>query len=478
MTKANSYLAKLLYNSLEGDEGMRQTPYTFQDTDAFKSTEQLIIKGRFFATTVSDEFNQFEPKKRNIHKILNIKNKLLVPELLAVKRERMSESLFAFLRGTVDVMHYDMSRNENSGIKVLVGGDAHIGNFGFYGSSEGQLLFDMNDFDEAHLGHWEYDLKRLLVSALLVARDHGFEESDIQEFLLTVVDTYFDTLKHMTKISEMKRFILPNTLQNITEIFGNLQDTEQYFQDSFNKVIAKSIKKAQRSNSKLVIEKYTELNEQGQRRFVENKPVTQHINDKDYKNLVEGYKSYKRNQRSDVRLFLEDFNIIDVVRHSVGVGSVGTLCYLILLEDLDSNYLVLQAKQALPIYNNDELYSDKNVSQGQNIVDSQLILQSASDPFLGAFDTKKYSFYMRQFKDMKSSIKLDKLDFESFKDYVKVCVILLARAHSHSPNYPLIIGFGEEYADIANSLMNFTNNYVKQVEYDFESFEKELRNEK
>ena len=86
MTKANSYLPKLLYNGKQGDEGMSQTPYTFQETDAFKSTEQLIIKGRFFATTVSDSFNQFEPEKRNIHKILNIKNQLLVPELLAVKR--------------------------------------------------------------------------------------------------------------------------------------------------------------------------------------------------------------------------------------------------------------------------------------------------------------------------------------------------------------------------------------------------------
>lgn len=456
---------------------MINTPYTFQDTDAFKSTERLIIKGRFFATAVSDSFNTFKPKKRNIHKILNIKNKLLVPELLAVKRERMSKSVFAFFRGTVDVMHYDLSRHENSGIKVLVGGDAHLGNFGFYGSSEGQLLFDMNDFDEAHLGHWEYDLKRLLVSALLVARSHNFDESEVQEYLLTVVDTYFDTLKHMTKISEMKRFILPNTLQNITEIFGKLKDNEEYFQESFNKMIAKSIKKAQKSNSNLVIEKYTEVNDAGNRLFVENKPVTQHISAEDYESVAQGYEKYKKNQRSDVRLFLEDFKIIDIVRHSVGVGSVGTLCYLILLRDLDSNYLVLQAKQALPIYNNDELYFDTKVSQGQNIVNSQLILQSASDPFLGAFDTEQYSFYMRQFKDMKSSINLDKLDFESFKDYTKVCVILLARAHSHSPNYPLIIGFGAEYADIANSLMNFTNSYATQVEYDYESFLKDLKDE-
>ncbi|KRK63725.1 hypothetical protein FC72_GL001199 [Companilactobacillus tucceti DSM 20183] len=455
---------------------MNQTPYTFQDTDAFKSTEQLIIKGRYFATMVSDDFNTFEPKKRNIHKILNIKNKLLVPELLAVKRERMSKSLFAFFRGTADVMHYDLASHSDSAIKVLIGGDAHLGNFGFYGSSEGQLLFDMNDFDEAHLGYWEYDLKRFLVSALLVARSHSFEETDIQEFLLGVVHTYFDTLKHMTKISEMKRFILPNTLQNITEIFGNLKDNEEYFQNSFEKMITKSIKKAQRSNSKLVIEKYTILNEKGERRFEENKPVTQHITKEDFDSLVKGYNEYKEKQKSDVRLFLEDFNIIDVVRHSVGVGSVGTLCYLILLQDLDKNYLVLQAKQALPIYNVEGLYSDKKVSQGQNIVDSQLILQSASDPFLGAFDTDKYSFYMRQFKDMKSSINLDKLDYASFEDYVTVCVILLARAHSHSPNYPLIIGFGAEYQDLDNSLMNFANSYAKQVEYDYDSFKKELEN--
>jgi len=139
--------------------------------------------------------------------------------------------------------------------------------------------------------------------------------------------------------------------------------------------------------------------------------------------------------------------------------------------------LVLQAKQALPIYNVEGLYSDKKVSQGQNIVDSQLILQSASDPFLGAFDTDKYSFYMRQFKDMKTSINLDKLDYASFEDYVTVCVILLARAHSHSPNYPLIIGFGAEYQDLDNSLMNFANSYAKQVEYDYDSFKKELENE-
>lgn len=147
------------------------SPYNFKNTDVAVDNDSLIQIGKNMGTNVSKtDISGFTAEKRDVKQIMDVRNSLLIKDLLQIKRERMSKSDFTFFRGTVDIMNYDLDKLPNSNIHVLIGGDAHLGNFGFYGSPEGQLLFDMNDFDESRIGFWEYDLKRFLVSCLLVAK--------------------------------------------------------------------------------------------------------------------------------------------------------------------------------------------------------------------------------------------------------------------------------------------------------------------
>ncbi|KRN79677.1 hypothetical protein BGL34_06700 [Fructilactobacillus lindneri] len=447
-------------------------PYQFNQTDILtKTSVELMDEGKRLGIDAEfDEIADFKSHKRDIKKIMDVRNSLLYHKLLKLKRKRMSKSAFAFYRGTVDIMNHDLEQHYTSGIKTLIGGDAHLGNFGYYGSPEGKLLFDMNDFDESHVAHWEYDVKRLLVSALLVAKQQGFDiAKDVNPYLEKVMNTYLNALIHLRDMPSMKRFIMPNTLENIASTFDAIHDDRDHFDQSYMKLVNKTVEKAIRSNSDYAVKKYTEVVD-GKRRFIEDAPVTKHVGNKTYQRLTKGYYNYRSYTRSDVHQFLAQFHIVDIVRHSVGVGSVGTLCYLILLEDANGNYLVLQVKQALPIYQKSMIYVNKRHSPGEEIVNCQRILQSSSDVFLGYFDTKKRSFYVRQFKDMKGSVKLDKLDWGAFKDYVSVCMSLLARAHSQSPNFPKVIGYLQSHEWMPAAFVTFANNYLKQVEIDYQTF--------
>ncbi|CAI2566619.1 DUF2252 domain-containing protein [Apilactobacillus kunkeei] len=450
----------------------KKLPYNFDFTDiSMKTPAELIVEGnRLAIDTKFDDIANYKVKQRDVLKIMKPKNDLLYKDLLETKRKRMSKSPFSFFRGSVDIMNYDLNHYSNTGIKTLIGGDAHLGNFGYYGSSEGQLLFDMNDFDESHIDYWEYDVKRLLVSALLVAKQQDFKlKKKVEPFLEKTVKTYLKTLKYMSNLTAMERFITPNTLKNISSIFSKIHESKNTFDKSFKKIVSKTIDKAINSNSDYAVKKYT-TTVKGQKQFIENDPVTVHVGNDDYEKLIKGYAKYLHHSSSDIKQFLLQFHIVDIVRHTVGVGSVGTLCYLILLENSSGDNLVLQVKQGLPLYQNDGIYIDDKHSTGEDIMNCQLILQSASDPFLGYFNIGNNSFYVRQFKDMKGSVKLKKLDYPAFCDYVNVCISLLARAHSQSPTFYKIIGYLESKDWIPEALVKYSTRYVKQVELDFKSF--------
>lgn len=446
-------------------------PYNFTATDHYQSHEYLIKEGTSIGKEVSyDELSNFEVKKRNVFDILAIREKLLVKELLPIKYQRMSTNTFAFFRGTADVMAYDLNNGYKTGIDGIICGDAHLANFGFYSSPERQLLFDVNDFDESRVSYWEYDLKRFLVSALLIADSQNLPKNDTEIFLKKAVDVYKEALKNIAKLPSIERMLFPNTVENIVQTFGNESD------ESTQKLLKKAVKKAVHKDSNSAVEKFTEVDEKGKIKFIENSPVTKHVSQSDYLTIVTGYEEYKNNLPSNIKLYLSQCRVIDIVRHAVGVGSVGTLCFLMLLQNNDGSYLVLQIKEALPITDGHEVYANKD-QQGLNIVNCQKILQSASDPFLGNFKTEDKYFYVRQFRDMKGSIKLDKLDWDSFRGYVDVCIILLARAHSQSPSFPMIIGYLESQDWMADAFVTYSKNYRKQVLNDYKDFLKRLENE-
>ncbi|OFI45723.1 hypothetical protein BG262_06920 [Floricoccus penangensis] len=444
-------------------------PYNFESINNYESHSDLIKGGKQIGKkTKKKDVGDYKVQKRNVFDILKVREKMLVKELLPVKYKRMSKDTFAFFRGTADVMDYDLKNGYQSTIEAIICGDAHLANFGFYASKDRQLLFDVNDFDESRVNMWEYDLKRFLVSALLVAEQQHLPKDHTKKCLQDAVKSYKKALQNLAALPATDRLLLSNTVDNIVNTFGNIKNKHT------KKLLKKTVKTALTKNSEYTVKKHTKIGKDGKRKFVRNPPVTKAISKTDYSNIMKGYKDYCKQSESNIELFLQQCKVVDIVRHSVGVGSVGTLCYLMLLQNYDGTYFILQVKQALPITDGKTVYSDSK-DAGTNIVNSQYILQSASDPFLGKFNIAGKSFYVRQFKDMKGSIDLTKLDWDSFKEYVDVCIIILAHAHSQSPKFPMIIGYLESHDWMEKKFVKYSKKYKKQVEADYKDFLKRLK---
>lgn len=411
------------------------------------------------------ELAQFKLQQRDSQEIMKNVHSMLLPELMPLRKERMAVNPFAFFRGSVELMDHDLVRGYNSGIPAIICGDAHLGNFGFFASPERQLLFDLNDFDESGINYWEWDLKRLLVSVLLAGQNNHFEEEKLRKLLRKTSKTYRKGLTAAYDQPALTRFYPKNSVQQLMT-----------FVDDDNKELLNHIfQKAQNRNSEQVVKKYTTLDKYGDLKFKENPPRSTHPHKTDRKQIARAFSAYRQTVRPDVALLLSEFHITDIIRHSVGVGSFGTLCYLMLLTNMDGSHLVLQIKEALPTRkrrNEDQkaLTLQLEASEGQRIIDCQKILQSASDPFLGYFQMNEKNFYVRQFRDMKESIDLTKLNWQQFKSYVKICSLILANAHSQSPRSATILGYVHDGKAFDEAVTQWASAYNQQVHQDYTHF--------
>lgn len=224
----------------------------------------------------------------------------------------------------------------------------------------------------------------------------------------------------------------------------------------------------------------TTINNQGHLVFKDNPPRARHLSAIRYQQILKGFIKYKEHIRQDVRVLLANFHVSDIIRYSVGVGSFGTRCYLMMLTGNDGSHLVLQVKEAMPLrYNLMNLPVQQVIKNGeiagQRIVTAQRVLQSSSDPFLGSTTFSGRSYYIRQFRDMKESINVAKLDFESFQFYCQTCAYLLAMAHFQSPTAPMVRGYLKHQKKLDTLLADWTLKYVDQVSTDYELFKKPLQ---
>ena len=430
--------------------------------------DALIKRGR-------DQAIQMAPKKlarlvpvaRDPWKqIQKVENKLL-KELLPLRHKKMAADIFSFYRGTAELMAGDLKQQINTGIPVLACGDAHLGNFGFYASPERQLIFDLNDFDEAHIGHWENDLRRLLVSVKLAGILNDFESDSLDHLVKSAVKSYCEGIEYAMSSNTLDRFNFASNIDNLDEHLMGFSDLDE--------MIDAVTKQATKRTSAQVIKKYTTKKTTGELHFVEDAPQTVHIDEKTYAQLVAGYEEYRRTVADDVALLLTQYHLTDIARHSVGVGSFGTRCYLLLLTANDGSHLVLQIKEALPVRDafipeTADLELHQELSEGQRIIAAQKILQTASDAFIGYFNTGKRSYYVRQFRDMKASVKLNELSWKWYKKYVKTTSFLLAVAHSQSPTAPMIKGYLDNCDGLPEALANWTMQYAEQVKTDYQRF--------
>lgn len=440
-----------------------------------KTKTELERTGKKQQKEISSELiSTFVPVDRDPVKSILLTESNMIPELLPLRHERMTANRFSFFRGTAELMERDLKQQYQSGLPIIICGDAHVNNFGFYASPERKLLFGLNDFDEARIGNWESDLKRLLVSAELAGEENGFAKDDLYNLLQLTTKTYRHAIKNANKMNLSELFYFSFAYEDMGEAIESFGDAQQ-----MQEILDKILKKSQRSNSEEIIQKMATINNQGNLVFRDNPPRARHLSAIRYQQIVQGYNRYRESASADVRVLLANFHISDIIRYSVGVGSFGTRCYLIMLTGNDGSHLVLQVKEAMPLrYNLLNLPVQQAIKNGgmagQRIVTAQRVLQSSSDPFLGSTTFAGRSYYIRQFRDMKESINVTKLDFESFQLYCQTCAFLLAMAHFQSPTAPMIRGYLKHQKKLDTGLANWSLNYVDQVTSDFEEFKNAL----
>jgi uncharacterized protein (DUF2252 family) len=390
-----------------------------------------------------------------------------IPELLPIRYGRMMASPFAFLRGSAIVMAQDLAGTPKSGIQAQLCGDAHLLNFGAYASPERALLFDLNDFDETLPGPWEWDLKRLAASFVVAGRDNGFDTADCRNAARAVTASY---RQRMTRFSEMGELRVWYSRIGEEELKGLL--TEARAGKKTTKKLSKNVQKTRGRDSLQALSKLTGVVD-GRRIINDDPPLLVRIPEGDELRgqVYAILESYKRTLQEDRRQLLERFRFVDAARKVVGVGSVGTRVYVVLLEGRDrDDPLFLQVKEAgasvLERYVESSPY-EHHEHHGHRVVAGQRLMQAASDIFLGWFrGGEGRDFYWRQLKDMKGSAKVESMSADELVLYAGICGWALARAHARSGDRVQIAGYlgKSERFDVA--IADFAKEYADQTERD------------
>jgi uncharacterized protein (DUF2252 family) len=387
-----------------------------------------------------------------------------LPELLPVRYTRMMASPFAFLRGSAIIMAQDLAGTPQSGIRAQLCGDAHLMNFGAYASPERTLLFDLNDFDETLPGPWEWDIKRLAVSFVVAGRDNGFDAADCRNAAQASVASY---RQRMAEFSEMGELEVWYSRIGEEEIRGLL--TEARAGKKTTKKLSKNVQKARSRDSLQALSKLTTVVD-GRRRIIDDPPLLVRIPEGDeLRGQVNAIlESYKRTLQEDRRHLLDRFRFVDAARKVVGVGSVGTRAFVVLLEGRDENDpLFLQVKEAGASVLEGYLKSNTYEHHGHRVVAGQRLMQAASDIFLGWFrGTEGRDFYWRQLKDMKGSAKVESMSADELVLYAGLCGWALARAHARSGDRVQIAAYLGKSERFDHAVADFAVAYADQTERD------------
>jgi uncharacterized protein (DUF2252 family) len=401
-----------------------------------------------------------------------------VPELVPVRWGRMMVSPFTFYRGAALPMAADLAATPVSGLAVQACGDAHLSNFGVFGSAERRLVFDVNDFDETLPGPWEWDVKRLAASLEVAGRDNGFAGKDRREIVTAAVASYRQAMRDFAAMTNLEVWYAHADLDQVRADFEAEMKTRQ------RKMADKAMAKARTRDSMQEVAKLTRLVD-GRPRIIADPPLLVPITDLlprqmdqqafqgQVKNLLA---AYRRTLATDRRYLLEQFEFADMARKVVGVGSVGTRCWIILLLGRDgSDPLFLQVKEAEASVLSRFCGASKYANQGQRVVAGQRLMQAASDIFLGwqrteaGLDGQQRDFYIRQLRDWKFSMPIEIMVPRGMRIYGQLCGWTLARAHARSGDRIAIAAYlgGADIFDQA--ITRFAAAYADQNERDHKS---------
>src|SRR5215831_13131179 len=364
-----------------------------------------------------------------------------LPDLVPLRYGRMMVSPFTYYRGAALPMASDLATTPVSGLAVQACGDAHLSNFGIFGSADHRLVFDVNDFDETLPGPWEWDVKRLAASLEVAARDNGFTDKERRDIVTATAASYRQAMRSFADMTGLDVWYARADIEQIrAELDSELKARQR-------KAIDKGIAKARTRDSMQEVAKLTRMVD-GRPRIIADPPLLVPVDDVIpaetdravfVKAVTDLIGKYRRTLETDRRYLLEQYEFCDMARKVVGVGSVGTRCWIVLMlgrDDVDP--LFLQCKEAGPSVLEPVLGKAKFANHGQRVVEGQRLMQATSDIFLGwvrtpaDLDGKPRDFYIRQLWDWKTSVDLETILPAGLLTYAQVCGWTLARAHARS----------------------------------------------
>jgi uncharacterized protein (DUF2252 family) len=441
------------------------------------SVEERLAFGKAFRSKVprADHAHYAKgPHRPDPVEILEKQNATRVQKLVPVRFARMLASPFAFLRGSAAIMAGDLAHTPITGLQVNACGDMHVANFGVYASAERNLVFAINDFDETHPGPWEWDVKRLAASAAVAMRFMGGDKIMAIEAARAIVRSYRKRIRRYAEMGYLEVWY-----DRIDE-----QATLGTLSPKVRKRAERAIAKAREKGHVQVLEKLTEQ-VNGEHRIVEALPLIVRETHSEHGiplNIALDHmlRSYLESLPLDRRRLLSRYRIVDAARKVVGVGSVGTACWVILLQGIDNDDpLFLQVKEAQPSvlqpYVNSKL-PFKN--EGRRVVVGQHLTQGSPDIFLGWGHAEGKDFYVRQLADMKGSMAFEADDVERigpFIEYCGLCGWALALAHAKSGDAAKIAGYCGNSDELDDAIARFATAYAKQTEQDYEALDKAWR---
>jgi uncharacterized protein (DUF2252 family) len=441
-------------------------------------------------------------------------------DLVPVRHGRMAVSPFTFYRGGAMIMAADLKDTPVAGLGAQLCGDAHLSNFGLFASPERRLLFDLNDFDETLPGPFEYDVKRMAASFTIAARNNGFSKADARAITQASVTAYREA---MASFAQMPTMDVWYSHLDEDELMGTLRsavaaDTKKEVKDVKEVKEAKGAKKAKRekkdekkdeeqeklakraektagkitskAHTRDSLQALSKLCEQvdGEYRIVSQPPVIVPARDltatygmspdEVVPAILDQFRRYRATLQDDRRRLLERFEFLDAARKVVGVGSVGTRAFIILLQGRDAaDPLFLQVKEATASVLEAHLPKSRFRQHGQRVVEGQRMMQAASDIYLGwtkGFDLNRH-FYWRQLRDMKGSVEVETLRPPGLTFYAQTCGWTLARAHARSGDPVAIAAYLGASDAFDKSITDFSQRYADQNEQDYEEFIKAIR---
>jgi uncharacterized protein (DUF2252 family) len=415
------------------------------------------------------------PGRRDPVEMLEEQAASRVPELVPVRYGRMGVSPFTFYRGAAYLMAADLERSPRTGLEVQLCGDAHLSNFGAFGAPDRRIVFDVNDFDETLPGPFEWDLKRLVASFAVAGRDLGFPREQRRGVNLAVTRAY---RKAIRSLASLKTFDLWYSRVDAEALVGQFQSKASAKR---RKLMEKNLAKTRAKDSLRAFSKLTTIVD-GEPRIAGDPPLIVPIEDladgRDVEAFARGViRGYRRTLQGDRKHLLERFRYVHAARKVVGVGSVGTRAWIILMLGRDEeDPLFLQLKQAEASVLEPFLGKSRYANHGQRVVEGQRLMQAASDIMLG-WDRitgpggVKWDFYMRQLWDNKGSVIIEGMKPRELAAYAEICGHTLARAHARSGDSVTIGAYLGSGDAMDQSLADFAELYADQNELDYAALE-------